>query len=1016
MTSYAYSCRGYRLIWAFAGAFAVLPSAAQLYAQDRPPTGAPNVAYTPTLVIQNKELPSNYQYPLGITSPYNLVAGVQVSVTLQVISTAAPAGVSTGLAASYVWFSLPSSPTVPVTTLVFTGNGDPINPAAQSVLVNVTIPAAATVGQYNYQIFANGFPVDPALGLTNLGTAINFTTTAPPVPPSAPAVALTLSNGSTVIPAGGQISIPFGSSASINFTATATGTVSNPITGLIANLGAQPLTFTSMSPAGGQGPTVVGQGQVQISAAGTYTLTASATGQGTGTTTTTQSFQVVVTGGPSPHAYIDKPDLPIYTAVGGVAARVDAAFRADTVPGSTIRGWSAVLTRAGSSTPVLTLSITPGAANTATNWTGTAPLDLLTPDLYTLTLTVSNEFGSATATKTFRINATPTISWSPAAITYGAALAGGQLNASAAVGGSPIAGTFSHNPAAGAVLAAGTQTLSAIFTPSDMTNYVSVTATAPLTVNQKLLTVTVVANNKVYDGTTTATLASTSLSGVVGTDVVSLVGGSAAFADKNVGNGKTVTVTGLTLGGSGAGNYTLAPPTGVTASIKPVALTITAVGQIITYGTAPAAFSAAYVGFVNGENATTAGVTGLVFSTTPAMLNPVKAGTYTITPSGAVAANYTISFSAGTLTVNKATPTVTWATPAPITAGTALSATQLNASSPVAGSFVYNPVAGTVLAVGTQTLNVTFTPTDTTDYNSVTASVSLTVNTAPTPTCGTAIVRHAPDLHGNAGVDGSLQVLLPEKNSFDGNVWISDSLLVPGTPTVKLNGHPTYGSTIDGNGSASPSNYTITLNGNVALAHVVRRTDAVAMPVVAAPPSSTGTRDVKLNKSSDSAGSFSTVRDLTVNGNVGSVTVPAGTYRDFTVNGNNSLILGVAGAIQAAVYNFRSLDFNGNSQLTIVGPVIVTVAQDVSFNGNVGNSDHPEWLAVNLYSGDLTLNGTVSLYGSVVAPAGEVTINGQGTLRGGLICDSLTINGNGLLDLCSDDDQGPGSCRDGRDH
>ena len=56
------------------------------------------------------------------------------------------------------------------------------------------------------------------------------------------------------------------------------------------------------------------------------------------------------------------------------------------------------------------------------------------------------------------------------------------------------------------------------------------------------------------------------------------------------------------------------------------------------------------------------------------------------------------------LTVNKAAPAITWATPAAITYGTALSATQLNASSTVAGTFVYTPAAGAVLTAGPQTL------------------------------------------------------------------------------------------------------------------------------------------------------------------------------------------------------------------------------------------------------------------------------------------------------------------------
>ena len=62
--------------------------------------------------------------------------------------------------------------------------------------------------------------------------------------------------------------------------------------------------------------------------------------------------------------------------------------------------------------------------------------------------------------------------------------------------------------------------------------------------------------------------------------------------------------------------------------------------------------------------------------------------------------------------VSRTTPTITWATPASI----------------VAGTFVYSPPAGTVESTaGTVTLSVTFTPTDTTDYNTATASVSLIV-------------------------------------------------------------------------------------------------------------------------------------------------------------------------------------------------------------------------------------------------------------------------------------------------
>jgi hypothetical protein len=76
-------------------------------------------------------------------------------------------------------------------------------------------------------------------------------------------------------------------------------------------------------------------------------------------------------------------------------------------------------------------------------------------------------------------------------------------------------------------------------------------------------------------------------------------------------------------------------------------------------------------------------------------------------------------------------PTITWTPPASIVAGTALTSTQLDATASVAGSFTYSPAIGTVLAAGTQTLAVTFIPSNTTDYTDATKSVQITVTAAP---------------------------------------------------------------------------------------------------------------------------------------------------------------------------------------------------------------------------------------------------------------------------------------------
>src|SRR5439155_7052922 len=84
------------------------------------------------------------------------------------------------------------------------------------------------------------------------------------------------------------------------------------------------------------------------------------------------------------------------------------------------------------------------------------------------------------------------------------------------------------------------------------------------------------ADNKQYDGNATAAVLTRSLSGTIGADVVSLTGGTATFADKNVGNGKTVTLTGASLSGADAGNYVLDSVATATANITTAPLTGTA--------------------------------------------------------------------------------------------------------------------------------------------------------------------------------------------------------------------------------------------------------------------------------------------------------------------------------------------------------------------------------------------------------------------------------------------------------
>jgi hypothetical protein len=185
------------------------------------------------------------------------------------------------------------------------------------------------------------------------------------------------------------------------------------------------------------------------------------------------------------------------------------------------------------------------------------------------------------------------------------------------------------------------------------------------------------------------------------------------------------------------------------------------------------------------------------FAYSPAIGTVVHAGaqtlTVTFTPSDT--ANYSTATQSVTISVTKATPVITWATPSDITAGTALSSTQLNASASAPGSsanlpggFTYSPSAGTVLSAGSgQTLSTVFTPTDTADYN--TASKSVQINVKASTSVSTPTSSLNPSTYGQAVTfaatatstagtpNGTLQF-------FDGTTLIGTATLSSGSGSV----------------------------------------------------------------------------------------------------------------------------------------------------------------------------------------------------------------------------------------
>ena len=158
-------------------------------------------------------------------------------------------------------------------------------------------------------------------------------------------------------------------------------------------------------------------------------------------------------------------------------------------------------------------------------------------------------------------------------------------------------------------------------------------ATVSSTVTALGLTITgVIASNKEYDANTTATLGGTAtLVGVVTADQanVTLAGtATATFNNASIGTNKAVTVTGYTLGGTAAGNYTVSQPTGLSANITAKAASTLAIDAITNQTYTGSPLTPAVVVKDGG--------TTLTFGTdyTAAYTNNVNVGTATVTITG----------------------------------------------------------------------------------------------------------------------------------------------------------------------------------------------------------------------------------------------------------------------------------------------------------------------------------------------------------------------------------------------
>ncbi len=312
-----------------------------------------------------------------------------------------------------------------------------------------------------------------------------------------------------------------------------------------------------------------------------------------------------------------------------------------------------------------------------------------------------------------------------------------------------ISGSTGYKPSAGTLTGADPYTLT--MADANTIIYPAATCTAPTAINP---TYTGVAQALVNAGTVTG-----------GTMYYSLDNSAwdAAIPTGTVAGDYTVYYK--VIGDATHADYTPSPNT-VAATIAKAPLTITADEKWIDYGDELMYMVATYTGFVNGEDA---GVVSPAVHFSSDYTQGDNAGTYTITPYGAGAANYEISYQTGVLHVNKVASTIT-TTPTAIDGLVANGSAQtlINAGEATGGEMQYslnNTSWSTDLPTATDanTYTVYYKVVGDVNHNSIPAA-SLSVTIAP---ASASMVITANEDPNHAGVyystfyDSSVKYALP---------------------------------------------------------------------------------------------------------------------------------------------------------------------------------------------------------------------------------------------------------------
>ncbi len=428
--------------------------------------------------------------------------------------------------------------------------------------------------------------------------------------------------------------------ASLSGTATLSGIIAPDV---VSVSGSPSSVFATSSIGTGIAITVTGY-SLSGAAAGNYSVT-----QPTGLTANITAVALTISGLTGNNKIYDRNTIATLSGTPSLEG-VLAADVANVILGGSPSSSFATAT-VGTAKPITTTgySISGSAAG---NYTLTQPS--ATANITAKTLTVS---GATATSKTYDATTTATITGgslvgiiSPDMVTF----SGGGTFADANVG------------------TAKTVTAALVLGGADAGNYSITQPTLTAHINAKNLTITgKTGNNKPYDATTTATLSGTAtLVGVIAADVSNVtLGGTptATFATAAIGTGIAITVTGYTISGSASGNYNLTQPTGLTANITTITLTISGLtGNNKVYDrntSATLSGSASLVGVLAADvsNVILGGSPSSSFATaTVGTAKTITTTGYSI--SGSASGNYTLTQPSATANITAKALTVTGAT------------------------------------------------------------------------------------------------------------------------------------------------------------------------------------------------------------------------------------------------------------------------------------------------------------------------------------------------------------------